>query len=364
MNQEIKAILNKLEESGYEAYIVGGYVRDKLLGIESTDIDICTNALPKDIKKIFNITSDKSTYGVHKIITDHYNFDITTYRSDLTYSNRRPIEIKYIDNLIEDLKRRDFTINTICMNSNGDIIDLLNGITDIKNKKIKMIGNIEERIKEDPLRILRALRLSIILDFKLDNELKKCIINNIKLISELSYNRKKEELDKILTSKNAIHGIKMLKKMGVLKYLEIDYNHLNYVDDLCGMYAQLNISLKYSFTNQEITNIEIIRNIIKNKKINKEVIFNNGLYLTQVASKILGFNQNKLIKLYNEIPIKSESELDINGDDIIKILNIKPSNIINNIYNDLLNKVLNGNLVNEKEQLICYIINNRKKWIK
>ena len=100
MNQEIKAILNKLEESGYEAYIVGGYVRDKLLGIESTDIDICTNALPKDIKKIFNITSDKSTYGVHKIITDHYNFDITTYRSDLTYSNRRPIEIKYIDNLI------------------------------------------------------------------------------------------------------------------------------------------------------------------------------------------------------------------------------------------------------------------------
>ena len=364
MNLEIKTVLNKLEESGYEAYIVGGYVRDKLLGIESTDVDICTNALPKDIKKIFNITSDSSTYGVHKIITDNYNFDITTYRQDLTYKNRRPVKINYIDNLIEDLKRRDFTINTICMNSNGDIIDLLNGLNDFNNKIIKMVGDTDLKIKEDPLRILRALRFSIILNFKLDNELKKYINKNIKLINTLSYTRKKEELDKILVSKNVIQGIKILKKMNVLKYLDIKYNHITYVDDICGMYAQLDINDNYPFTKMEMDNINTIRNIIKGKKINKEIIFYNGLYLSQVAGKILGIKEDKITKMYNNLTIKDKNELAISGEEIISILNINPSNVINNIYKDLINKVLNDKLKNEKDELICFIINNKRKWIK
>ena len=362
MNQDIKLILNKLEENGYEAYIVGGYVRDKLLGIDSTDVDICTNALPKDIKELFNI-NDLSSYGSFKIKTDQYNFDITTYRKEITYKGRKPIELEYIDNLEEDLKRRDFTINTICMNSNGQIIDLLNGVNDINSKIIRMVGDIDLKIKEDPLRILRALRLSIVLNFSLDKELTKSIISNSKLISSLSYTRKREELDKILVSPNAIHGIKTLKKMNILKYLEVEYKHITYVDDLYGMYAQLNISENYSFNKNEIDTINNIKSIIKNKKINKEIVFNYGLHLSSIAAKIMGINQKKIIKIYNELEIKDKNDIEITGDDIIKLLNIKPSSIISDIYNDLISNILNNKLKNEKNELICYIINNKRKWI-
>ena len=109
MEKNIKKILNTLEENGYQAYLVGGFVRDYLLGITSHDADIATNALPKDIHNIFN--SSKSNYGSVNIKFDNYNIDITTFRKDLNYVNRRPSNVIYIDNLEEDLKRRDFTIN-------------------------------------------------------------------------------------------------------------------------------------------------------------------------------------------------------------------------------------------------------------
>lgn len=363
MNPEIKTILDKLKDNGYEAYIIGGYVRDKLLGIESNDVDICTSATPKEIKEIFNINSNISMYGVYKIITNHYNFDITTYRKEITYNGRKPVEIKYLRKLEEDLYRRDFTINTICMDSEGQIVDLLNGIDDINNRLIKMVGNADLKIKEDPLRILRALRLAILLDFKLDKELKIAIKNNLKLLSSLSYTRKREELDRILVSQNVISGLKMLKKMNVLSYLELDYHKLVYVDNLYGMYAQLNISDNYPFNKNEKDTILKIKSIIKRKKITNEILFNNGLYISSVAGKILGIKQNKIVILYDKLPLKSKDDLVINNNDIIKVLNIKPSNIIKKIYNDLLIGVLNGNLCNDKDQLVCYMINNKRKWL-
>lgn len=363
MNSEIKTILDRLENNGYEAYIIGGYVRDKLLGIDTNDVDICTSATPKEIKDIFNINSNISMYGVYKIITDHFNFDITTYRKELKYNDRKPVEIKYIHNLKEDLLRRDFTINTICMDVNGQIIDLLNGMDDLNNKIIRMVGNNDLKIKEDPLRILRALRLSILLGFSLDKELKKSIKNNLNLLSTLSYTRKREELDRILMSKNVINGLKYLKKLNVLSYLEIDYHKLIYVDDLYGMYAQLNISDKYVFNKKEKDTILKIKNIIKRKKLTNEVLFYNGLYISSVAGKILGIKQNKIVKLYDNLPIKNEKELNINNNDIINILNIKPSVTVKKIYNYLLINVLNGKLNNNKNDLVCFIINNKRMWL-
>ena len=166
MNKEIVNVLKKIESNNFEAYVIGGYVRDKLLGIETYDIDIATNALPKDIMSIFNIKS-VTNYGTAKISTDNYRFDIATYRKELSYSNRNP-EVKYINSLNEDIVRRDFTINTIAMNKDGEIVDYLNGVKDLQNRLIRCVGDPTQKIKEDPLRILRALRFSIILDFKLE----------------------------------------------------------------------------------------------------------------------------------------------------------------------------------------------------
>ena len=126
-------VLNIFFNNGFEAYIVGGYVRDKLLDIKTNDIDICTNAKPKDIVKLFDIqSSDETQYGAVKIIYKNYNFDVTTFRKDIKYEdNRRPIKIKYINDLKKDLLRRDFTVNTLCIDKDENVIDVLNVKEDI-----------------------------------------------------------------------------------------------------------------------------------------------------------------------------------------------------------------------------------------
>src|SRR5574344_681466 len=245
MNSEIKEILDISENNGYEAFIIGGYVRDKLLGIESTDIDIATNALPKDLKELFsNYKASISLYGAFKIITNRYHFDITTYRKEISYKGRKPDQIEYVNNLIDDIKRRDITINTICMNKNGNIIDLLGGINDLNLKVIKCVGDADYKLKEDPLRVLRCLRFAITLNFKIDKSLLKAIKKNYELINTLSQVRLREELDRIIISKNVLNGLKILKSVGILKLLGISYNKVRYTDDLLGMYAQLSINIR------------------------------------------------------------------------------------------------------------------------
>ena len=216
-------LLRELTSHSYKAYIVGGFVRDYLLGIESNDIDICTNATPKQIKEIFEDSClPNEDYG--SVIVERYGvrFELTTFRREIEYNdNRRPIEIKYIDDLYEDLLRRDFIINTLCINENGKVLDYLGGREDLNNHIIRTIGSASSKFSEDPLRILRAIRFSTILNFNLDDECRNAIVETKYLLKKLSYNRKKEELDKIFTSPNYKNGIKLLLELGLDKELEI-----------------------------------------------------------------------------------------------------------------------------------------------
>ena len=178
-------VLQILEENGYESYIVGGYVRDKLLGIESNDIDICTSATPKEIKNIFK-SSSSPNYGSVNITYKNTNFDITTFRHETKYLNNRiPIKLKYIKNVKKDLLRRDFTINTICIDSKGEILDMLNIKDDLDNKIIKTVGNPKFKLKEDALRILRAIRFATILDFNIEEKTKHYIKINAPLLKKI-----------------------------------------------------------------------------------------------------------------------------------------------------------------------------------
>ena len=179
LNKIIKKVLSAIEKKGFEAYLVGGYVRDLLLGKISYDIDICTNATPKDLITIFPMALAKSLGGIDFKIKE-YHFEIMTYREEISYENRRPSEYNYINNLVLDLQRRDFTINAICMNTKGEIIDLVKGVNDLTNSRIVMIGDAAKKLKEDPLRILRAIRFATTLNFNLDNTLVKEIKNNYK----------------------------------------------------------------------------------------------------------------------------------------------------------------------------------------
>ena len=217
------SLLKEITSRSYKAYIVGGFVRDYLLGIESNDIDITTNATPKQIKEIFEDSClPTEDYGSITVIKKGVRFEITTFRKEIEYANdRKPIEIKYIDDLFRELLRRDFVINTLCMDQNGKILDYLGGQEDINNHLIRAVGCADDKFSEDCLRILRAVRFATILDFSLTDDILNAIKNNKYLLKNLSYSRKKSELEKIFTSSNYKKGIKLLLELGLDKELDI-----------------------------------------------------------------------------------------------------------------------------------------------
>lgn len=359
-------ILEKIEENGFEAYIVGGYVRDYLLGIETGDIDICTNARVKELMEIFSDMNPISNeYGAIKIITNQLRVDITTYRRDLRYNgSRRNVEIEYVDNLIDDINRRDFTMNTLCMNKNKEIIDILNGEEDIKNKIIRCVGNISDRLNEDPLRILRAVRFSTVLGFDIEPTLRQELWNNRDLINLLSRERVKEEITKILVNPNALKGLELLRDLDLLPNIGIIYpKNIVYVSDICGMYSQLELTKEFPFSKEEKNNIKVIKNILNYGNIDSNVLFTYGLYSSIVAGSILGIDTEDIISIDKGLPIRTCKDIKITSDEICQLLDIKPNKIIKLVYDELKDEILKGNIDNENVVIKSYISMNREKWL-
>jgi tRNA nucleotidyltransferase (CCA-adding enzyme) len=355
-------LLNIIESKGYKAYIVGGFPRDLYLGRRTIDIDICTNATPKDLKEIFEsskMTNDK--YGSISLYYRKIRFEITTFRQDIEYiNNRKPSKFKYIDDLKEDLKRRDFTINTLCIDKDGNLLDLLEVKRDVDNKIIKMVGNPRNKLKEDSLRILRAIRFATVLDFDLDNELKKYIRKHGHLVKQLSYYRKKEELDKIFTSPNIKKGIALLKELNLIGYLELkDLDKIVITPSLIGIWAQLNPS-NYQFTNNEKELIKDINIVIKENILDYNILYKYGLYVCEVAGEILNIDRKKIVKTYNELSIHSKMDIVLTPLEIAELLNEKPGGFLKAILEDLEYNLINKKIQNTKESLKEYILNNYK----
>lgn len=215
MYQTAINILKKIEKLGYNGYIIGGYPRDIYLGITNSDIDICSNIKENILKEKFNVI--KSTkFGSFIILENNYNYEITLFRNEIYKDSRYPI-INYVDTLEEDLKRRDFTINTLCIDYNGNYVDLMNAKKDIDNKIIKVVGDINQKIKEDPLRIIRALRFSSDLNFNIEINLKNYIINNKELLNTLTKSRINKEIKKVKNKTNFYNLIKMLDLENYIK---------------------------------------------------------------------------------------------------------------------------------------------------
>lgn len=351
-------VLNKIVSKGYKAYIVGGYPRDLYLKRESLDVDICTNATPKDLNEIFNIT--KQSYGSVTVIVNNIRFEITTFRKEMKYLNNRfPVKIKYIDSLIEDLKRRDFTINTLCIDSNGDLIDLLSSKVDLDNKIIRCVGNTKNKIKEDILRSLRAIRFATILDFKLDDELKKYIKKYGYLLKKLSYYRKKEELDKIFSSSNCMYGISLIKELNLDKYLELSLSDV-VISSNIAIWAQLDVLDKYCFTNSEKQLITSINKVCESDILSNEILYKYGLYVCCLSGEIKNIDKSLIVSKYNNLPIFRKKDIKITSFEICEILNKKPNKFLKEIYDDLENKILKNELINDNYIIKKYIKDNYK----
>jgi poly(A) polymerase/tRNA nucleotidyltransferase (CCA-adding enzyme) len=213
---EVKSIIEKLQKANYEAYAVGGCVRDLLRGVKPKDWDVTTNAKPEKVQKIFPKSFYANKFGTVTV----KEVEITTYRIDEKYSDKRhPDKIRFAKTIKEDLARRDFTVNAMALGLDKKVIDLFKGQEDLKKKIIRTVGNPEERFNEDALRVLRATRFAATLDFKIEPKTFKAIQKNAGWIQAISKERIRDELIKIIESDKPSQGIELLRETKLLQYI-------------------------------------------------------------------------------------------------------------------------------------------------
>ena len=223
--KEVKNIIEKLNKAGFEAYIVGGCVRDFLIEKEPTDWDVTTSAKPGEIMKVFPDSFYENNFLTVTAKTGSQDpklaeIEVTTYRFEAKYSDKRhPDKVEYAKTLEEDLARRDFTINAMALDLDKKIIDPFGGQKDLENKIVRAVGNPEERFGEDALRMLRAVRFSAAFGFKIEEKTAKAIKKNSVWLEAISKERIRDELVKIITADNASTGVEALKELGLLKYI-------------------------------------------------------------------------------------------------------------------------------------------------
>lgn len=214
--EKVDYVLKKLQEQGHEAYAVGGCVRDALLGREPEDWDITTSAKPEQVKEIFRRTIDTGIqHGTVTVMMEKEGFEVTTYRIDGNYEDgRHPAEVQFTGDLIEDLKRRDFTINAMAYNQEEGLVDAFDGAKDLTKGIIRCVGNPIERFSEDALRMLRAVRFAGQLDFEIEEETKQAIVKLCSNLEKISAERIRVELDKLLCSGRPDHLL-TASKLGI-----------------------------------------------------------------------------------------------------------------------------------------------------
>ena len=400
INPNSVKILQILENHKFQAYIVGGAVRDILMDKFPHDFDICTDALPDDMKNIFRKLGYKTVlvgekYGTVQVLFNGEGFEVTTFRTDNGYiDGRHPESVSFSQNLADDLKRRDFTVNALACsvgeNQKINIIDFFGGQSDIKNKIIRAVGDPCERFSEDALRMLRAVRFSAQLGFEIEQKTKSAIRNLAENITFVSKERITVEIEKILLSDNLLK-IFDLSDLNLLEYIMPNLenkchdttNKINLLEkDFCVRFAALleicsnntddlkNLRLK-NIDKKNIKNIFSVVRIIKNnnfisKVFLKKILRDFGLYATKSALNIMkmiyDFNALDLLREIesNNEPYKLK-DLKINGIDIINITGEITGRKIGEILSECLNHIIEKPENNTRDELIDFIKINFKE---
>lgn len=345
--ENVEFILNKLYKNGYEGYIVGGCVRDYLMGATPHDYDITTSALPEEIKKIFPHTVDTGIqHGTVTVIIDRVGYELTTYRIDGEYKdNRHPEEVIFTDKLSGDLSRRDFTINAIAYNPIKGYVDLFNGREDIKNKIIRGVGIPAKRFQEDALRMMRAVRFSAQLDFSIEENTLIALKENAPLIKNISIERTREEFFKLILSDHN-ERLDILLNSGMTEYFlpeilnkSFDYGKINTLSrDITLRLAYIFYGIDFSIVNKimkrlktDNRSLSIVTTLVKYSDYNitdpysMRKLINLTQGHTPVLIELMGALRNssmeKETEMYNKVKNDccSLKSLNITGKDLINI---------------------------------------------
>lgn len=370
-----KFVVKRLKHNGYKAFFVGGCVRDYLLKDEVNDIDITTDATPREVMRLFNKAIPTGLkYGTVTVLHEYNKIEVTTFRLDGKYSDsRHPDEIELINLETEDVKRRDFTINGLLMDENYQIYDYVGGIKDLNNRIIRAIGDANERFDEDALRMLRAVYFKSKLGFQIEEQTLIAIRENASKITLLPSERVINEMYKILTGKQQIEAIKSLFLSDLYKYLPGLGKGIKYIND--HVFQNLSLDVFYSlafYLNEKVDDYWKFSNVDKNKYtkvlelLEKHQEFNNftlyeyGVEINILANLVLfnlGKTDNKIKEIRyksEKMPLRSLTDLKIRGNDILKITNKKRGAWLSTLLNELANKVLNGEIKNNKKELLKY----------
>ena len=339
--KEVSFLIDTIYENGYEAFMVGGCVRDSILNLTPNDYDITTSATPQEIMNIFKdykIIDTGIKHGTVSIILNNNIYEITTYRIEGEYeNNRRPKNVEFTSNIEEDLKRRDFTINAMAYNEQFGIVDKFNGLEDLQKRIIKTVGNPDERFEEDGLRMIRAIRFSSKLGFSIDENTLKSIYKNAYIIKNISIERINDEFTKTLVSDNP-QNIILLYKTKILENLGIHCNLNGYY------YKELerDINILKSCDNNLLDRLIMLEYLISNKILKCIDQPEKYKYYCENIKKVNIINNlrysNKVINYCNDI-------MEYMIKDIEKIDNIVIKRYLNNIGYEKLNKVFKLKLI-------------------
>lgn len=399
----IKAIpvLEKIETHGFEAYFVGGSVRDKLLNRPIHDIDIASSARPDEIQAMFKSTIDVGKeHGTIIAIVDKEAYEITTFRTEGTYSDfRRPDEVHFVRNLKEDTLRRDFTINAIAIDRKGQVYDYHGGIQDLNNKMIRAVGVAKERFNEDALRMMRAIRFASQLGFVIEKETFNAINELAPLLAHISIERIRIEFSKFMQGKYFPKYASLLNQTGLMNYMKgledasttimesvaLQIEPLLEVksepdERLCWAllvrelgfvnYHSIRRFLKtWTHSNQfiqDVSDIVEIMTIFEEETLDLwQVYYYDTALLYLVEDWYLALNKEKskqLDKLITALPIKHRNELVINGRDIMKFLSLdKGTPQVGELFNQIEYLVVTNQLDNDYQTIESYVYSTKDK---
>ncbi|WP_070121117.1 CCA tRNA nucleotidyltransferase [Bacillus marinisedimentorum] len=379
------AIIDRLIENGYEAYFVGGSVRDMLLGREIGDVDIATSAQPRAVMQLFNKTLPIGIeHGTVVVEQSGHFYEVTTFRTDGDYLDyRRPSEVKFVSSLKEDLQRRDFTINAIALTKDGQIIDPFSGRDDLQRRRICTVGNPSERFSEDALRMMRALRFSSQLDFKVEEETVKAITLHAEMLKHIAVERISVEFDKLLLGENRGQALRLLADTGLSESLpglagrkdvlhQMADSRLRELRELTEFWTVLFHFLDLSdpqslfeiwkLPKKRRTNIRILLDAVhsaSSKGWTDWQLYKFGGSYSQSAARITAALSGvaaqpaleEIARRYSSLPIHSRNELELDGRNLISWSGKRPGPWIEKALSSVEKAVVEQKLANDRADM-------------
>ncbi len=388
-----KQILEKLESYGYQAYLVGGCVRDLLLGRPLGDIDICTSAMPEEVTSLFDRTIPTGIkHGTVTVVEKGQTFEVTTFRVEQGYRDyRRPDQVRFVQSLRQDLARRDFTVNAIAMDKRGQLFDYFGGLRDLQLRLIRTVGVAKERFQEDALRMVRALRFSSQLGFTIDKAIFKAIEKHAGLLHEISRERITAELRKMVLGDDLNLGLKLLVGSKLMlcqpfKLLEpalqqaqtFNFGPLTELERWAVLLYPLSKAERTSFLNQLRLPNSFVKPLIRLinlldlkphcTQVNQLDVLDPLEWSASELLSLLKINQLKterrlandlswqLEAYLKRLPLRSPQDLAINGYDLQLLFKRPPGPWIRDMLSKVMEMVQRGHLPNRKEMILSYLL--------